>query len=228
MFCFQCEQTAGICGRGEDTARLRDRLTGALIGLARATEGNDHMLSDSTAEVTVEALSATRTNVEVDNEVLLTLLKRVDDEKRKLVPECYNCASSCGRTDNFDMQKLWNAGEDIRSLKSLLLFGIRGLAAWACHAGAKGCRDEEIHRFLYRALFAVGMDDWGVEELLPMVPELGEVNLKCMAMLDRADTEAFGHPEQELLDLKRLPGFVSDNVKKLLTERYGIGAEGKA
>ena len=210
MFCFQCEQTAkctgctgavGVCGKKEDTAQLQDRLTGALIGLARATDGNEHMLRASTAAVVVEGLFATLTNVNFDNDALLAILEKVDAEKRKLVPECYRCASSCGRNNDYDMSKLWNADEDIRSLKSLILFGIRGVAAYAYHAAVLGYRDEFIHQFLYKALFAIGTEDWGMEELLPVVLEVGEVNLKCMAMLDKANTETFGHPEPTSVSL---------------------------
>ena len=210
MFCFQCEQTAkcagctgamGVCGKREDTAQLQDRLTGSLIGLARATEGNEHFLSDSTAAVVVEGLFATLTNVNFDNDALLALLDRVELEKKKLVPDCFYCASPCGRNNDYDMDKLWNAEEDIRSLKSLILFGIRGLAAYAYHAAVLGFRDESIHRFLYKALIAIGIDEFGMEELLPIVLEVGEVNLRCMAMLDRANTETFGHPQPTTVSL---------------------------
>ena len=83
MFCFQCEQTAGckacagnvgVCGKKADTAELQDKLTGALIGLARATEGNEHVVSDSTSAVIVEGLFATLTNVNFDNDALLTIM----------------------------------------------------------------------------------------------------------------------------------------------------------
>lgn len=204
MFCFQCEQTAhckgcsgstGVCGKQSDTAHLQDKLTGALIGLARATENNDHLLSDSTAAVVVEGLFATLTNVNFDNARFYHLLDVVEQEKHKLVDMCYDCASPCGRTDAYDMEKLWNAEEDIRSLKSLILFGIRGLAAYAYHAAVLGYKDVSIHRFLYKALVAIGMDDWGMDELLPVVLEVGAVNFNCMALLDRANTETFGHPK---------------------------------
>lgn len=210
MFCFQCEQTAacgacmgnaGVCGKKAETAQIQDQLTGALIGLARSTEGNEHLVSDSTAAVIVEGLFATLTNVNFDNDALLNILARVDMEKRKLVPECFHCASSCGRNENYEMEKLWNADKDIRSLKSLILFGIRGIAAYAYHAAVLGYKDNTIHSFLYKALFAIGRDDWGMEELLPIVMEVGEVNLKCMAMLDRANTETFGHPEPASVSL---------------------------
>ena len=210
MFCFQCEQTAkcagctgamGVCGKTADTAALQDKLTGSLIGLARATEGNEYMLSDSTATVVVEGLFATLTNVNFDNDALLALLDRVEIEKKKLVPDCFHCASPCGRNNDYDMDKLWNAQEDIRSLKSLILFGIRGVAAYAYHAAVLGHRDESIHRFLYKALIAIGIEEFGMEELLPIVLEVGEVNLRCMAMLDQANTEAFGHPQPTTVSL---------------------------
>ena len=239
MFCFQCEQTAkctgctgsvGVCGKKADTAELQDRLTGALIGLARATDGNEHMLSASTADVVVEGLFATLTNVNFDNDALLAILDRVDAEKRKLVPECYKCAASCGRNNDYDMQKLWNAQEDIRSLKSLILFGIRGVAAYAYHAAVLGYRDETVHKFLYKALFAIGMDDWGMEELLPIVLEVGEVNLRCMAMLDRANTETFGHPEPTAVSLTVekgplivITGHDLYDLKRLLEQTEGKG-----
>ena len=239
MFCFQCEQTAkctgctgavGVCGKKADTAELQDRLTGALIGLARATDGNEHMLSASTADVVVEGLFATLTNVNFDNDALLDILDRVDAEKRKLVPECFKCAASCGRNDDYDMQKLWTAQEDIRSLKSLILFGIRGVAAYAYHAAVLGYRDETIHKFLYKALFAIGMDDWGMEELLPIVLEVGEVNLRCMALLDRANTETFGHPEPTSVSLTVekgpfivITGHDLYDLKRLLEQTEGKG-----
>ncbi|MBO7251251.1 MAG: hydroxylamine reductase, partial [Oscillospiraceae bacterium] len=210
MFCFQCEQTAkctgctgkmGVCGKQADTADLQDKLTGSLIGLARATEGNEHMISASTADVIVEGLFATLTNVNFDNHALLDLLAKVELEKRKLVPECFRCVSACRRNSDYDLSKLWNAQEDIRSLKSLILFGIRGVAAYAYHAAVLGYKEDSIHKFLFKALIAIGMDDWGMEDLLPIVLEVGEVNLRCMALLDEANTATFGHPEPTCVSL---------------------------
>ena len=239
MFCFQCEQTAnckgcagniGVCGKKAGTAELQDKLTGALIGLARATENNEHLLSDSTAAVVVESLFATLTNVNFDDERFYRLLEWVDVEKRKLVPDCYACTSQCGRNNEYDMSALWNADEDIRSLKSLILFGIRGVAAYAYHAAVLGYKDESIHRFFYKALFAIGMDDWGVNELLPIVLEVGEVNLKCMALLDKANTESFGHPTptEVTLTVEKGPfivvtGHDLSDLKLLLQQTEGKG-----
>ena len=92
------------------------------------------------------------------------------------------------------MNTLWTTDEDVRSLKSLILFGIRGMAAYAYHASVLGYTDETISKFFYKALFAVGMKDWGMDELLPIVLEVGEVNLRCMELLDQANTTTYGTP----------------------------------
>ena len=239
MFCFQCEQTAcgkgctgkaGICGKKADTAGLQDQLTGALIGLARATEGNVSSVTEDTHRLVMEALFATLTNVNFDNNAIEELTRRVEEEKQRLAPDCSVCGSACGRNDNYDMEKLWNANEDIRSLKSLILFGIRGMAAYAYHAALLGYTDEEVNRFFYKALFAVGMDDWGMNELLPVVLEVGEVNLKCMALLDKANTETFGDPvpTEVSLAVEKGPfivisGHDLSDLKKLLEQTEGKG-----
>ena len=239
MFCFQCEQTAcgtgctgkaGVCGKKADTAGLQDQLTGALIGLARATEGNGSSVTEDTHRLVMEALFATLTNVNFDNDAIEELTRRVEEEKQRLAPDCSVCGSACGRNDNYDMEKLWNADEDIRSLKSLILFGVRGMAAYAYHAALLGYTDEEVNRFFYKALFAVGMDDWGMNELLPVVLEVGEVNLKCMALLDKANTETFGDPvpTEVSLAVEKGPfivisGHDLSDLKKLLEQTEGKG-----
>ena len=202
MFCFQCEQTAGctgctgnagVCGKKAETANLQDNLTGALIGLARAAEGNGDMVTDDIDKLVMESLFTTITNVSFSNETISAFIGKVHAEKKRLVPGCFSCGSACGKNDDYDMKALWNGDEDIRSLKSLILFGIRGVAAYAYHAAVLGYTDKEVNQFFYKALFAIGMD-WGMDELLPIVLETGKVNLKCMALLDRANTETFGIP----------------------------------
>ncbi len=202
MFCNQCEQTAGckgctgkmgVCGKKEDTAQLQDELTGALIGIARAVSGNEHLVTPDITALLIESLFATLTNVNFDNDSLKELLTRAEQVKKELVPDCFCCASACGRTSNYDMQQLWNADADIRSLKSLILFGIRGVAAYAYHAAVLGYHSKQVEDFLYKALFVIG-EDMTMEQLLPVVLEVGKVNLTCMALLDQANTEVFGHP----------------------------------
>ena len=208
MFCFQCEQTAGcsgctgkagVCGKTADTAALQDELTGALIGLARACANNER--KETTDRVVIEGLFTTVTNVAFDDDSIREMISKVNAEKNKIVPDCAVCASRCGNTDNYDMNRMWNANEDIRSLKSLILFGIRGMAAYAYHAMVLGYKDQEVNDFFYKALFVLA-EDWGMEELLPVVMEVGKVNLSCMALLDKANTETFGNPTPVTVPLK--------------------------
>ena len=203
MFCYQCEQTAGctgctgntgVCGKSANTARLQDELTGALIGLARATEGNEQLVTEEMNQLVLEGLFTTITNVNFNDETLKLLIDKIEDTKKKLVPNCFTCSDSCGRNNNFDMNTLWTTDEDVRSLKSLILFGIRGMAAYAYHASVLGYTDETISKFFYKALFAIGMKDWGMDKLLPIVLEVGEVNLRCMELLDHANTTTYGTP----------------------------------
>ena len=203
MFCYQCEQTAGctgctgntgVCGKSANTARLQDELTGALIGLARATEGNEQLVTEEMNQLVLEGLFTTITNVNFNDETLKLLIDKIEDTKKKLVPNCFTCSDSCGRNNNFDMSTLWTTDEDIRSLKSLILFGIRGMATYAYHASVLGYTDETISKFFYKALFAIGMKDWGMDKLLPIVLEVGKVNLRCMELLDQANTTTYGTP----------------------------------
>lgn len=201
MFCYQCEQTAGcrgctgnagVCGKKADTAQLQDELTGALIGLARATEGTA-VPTQTTYQVMLEGLFTTITNVSFDNDAINNMMKKVREEKEKLVQSCSRCQTPCGKNDEYDMNDLWNDNEDIRSLKSLILFGIRGMAAYAYHAKVLGYSDEEVNKFFCEALFMIGYGD-SLETLLPVVLKVGEINLKCMALLDKANTETYGTP----------------------------------
>ena len=208
MFCFQCEQTAGctgctgkagVCGKTAQTAELQDRLTGALIGLARATEGGIQA-TEETGKLLIEGLFTTVTNVNFNDNTIQELIDRVHAEKEKVVPGCGSCADPCSRTEDYHMEDLWNAQEDIRSLKSLILFGVRGMAAYAYHAMVLGKRSEEVERFIHKALFAVG-EDWDMDELLPIVLEVGEKNYLCMEMLDQANTGTYGTPSPTKVSL---------------------------
>ena len=239
MFCYQCEQTAGctgctgnagVCGKRAETAELQDKLTGALVGLARAAEGNGDMVTKDTDRLIIEGLFATITNVNFNDETISALIDRVHAEKDRLFPSCLRCASVCGRNEDYDMRSIWDGDEDIRSLKSLILFGIRGVAAYAYHASVLGYTDEEVNKFFYKALFTIGTD-WGMDELLPVVLEVGEVNLKCMALLDKANTETYGlpAPAEVSLTVEKGPFIVISghdlyDLKQLLeqTENKGI------
>ena len=202
MFCYQCEQTvgctgctgnAGVCGKKAGTAKLQDELTGALIGLARAVD-SAAAISKSTSQVIIEGLFTTVTNVSFDDAAIENMIQKVRAEKERLVPGCSKCQSPCGKSDEYDMQQLWNADEDIRSLKSLILFGIRGMAAYAYHANVLNYEDAEVNQFFCEALSKIGYEE-NTEALLSTVLKTGEINLKCMALLDKANTETYGTPE---------------------------------
>ena len=189
MFCFQCEQAAkgigctisGVCGKKENTANLQDDLTGVLIGLAKAAENNG---SDEITKIIIDGLFTTMTNVNFNNETIELLIKDNELKKSELMPTA----------KNYDISQLWQDDEDIRSLKSLLLFGLRGMAAYAHHAYVLGKMDEEVNDFFYKGLIAIS-EDRSTDELLSLLMECGNVNLKCMALLDEANTSAYGNPE---------------------------------
>ncbi|MDD4796434.1 MAG: hydroxylamine reductase [Eubacteriales bacterium] len=200
MFCFQCEQTAkgagctgkaGVCGKQADTANLQDNLTGALVGLARAARV--HTPTDETHRVMMEALFTTITNVNFDDEAVQAHVDAVHAAKEALMGKsgCSACSAACA--DDYDMAKLWEDAEDVRSLKTLILLGLRGMAAYAYHALVLGYSDATVNDFFYKGMFALG-EDYGMDELLPLVMETGTVNLTCMELLDRANTETYGTP----------------------------------
>ena len=237
MFCFQCEQTAGcsgcmgkagVCGKTAATARIQDELTGALIGLAGASEGKDR--SPEADRLIVRGLFATLTNVSFDDSALNELLAEAGRLKHSLSPMCGSCTADCSRTEDFDMNRLWSEDEDIRSLKSLILFGMRGMAAYAYHAMVLGHEDREVMDYFYKGLSAVGYDSYTVQDLLPIVMELGAVNLDCMALLDRANRQAFGipAPAQVSLTVEQGPFIVISghdlhDLKLLLEQTQGRG-----
>ena len=204
MFCFQCEQTAGctgctragVCGKSAMTAKLQDTLTGALIALANiaacSNKNSNNNLSESLANeinhLILEGLVATITNVNFDDASIKNLTARIHASATKTANAC-----NVSIVSDYDMNNIWNANEDIRSLKSLILFGVRGMAAYAYHAMTLGYTDASLNQFFLTALDSLS-NDWGMNELLPIVMEVGRLNLTCMELLDRANTETFGDP----------------------------------
>jgi len=187
MFCFQCEQTAGgkgctvvgVCGKKPEVANAHDELTGALVGLARAAERGTTPQAD---ELIMQGLFATITNVNFDGDRIRELTTLVRQEKDRL-----------GGAADLDPSTLWQGETDIVSLLSTLLFGLRGMAAYAWHAYVLGKKNEEVTAWFYKGLRALGTEHT-VEEWLALLMEFGQINLKCMALLDEANTSTFGHP----------------------------------
>ena len=204
MFCFQCEQTAGctgctragVCGKSAMTAKLQDTLTGSLISLANtaacSNKNSNHSLTaaleDEINHLILEGLFTTITNVNFDDASIKELTTRIHAAAAKAANAC-----NVSIVSDYDMNNIWNANEDIRSLKSLILFGVRGMAAYAYHAMTLGYTDVSLNQFFLTALDSLSKD-WGMNELLPIVMEVGRFNLNCMELLDRANTETFGDP----------------------------------
>ena len=222
MFCYQCEQTAGcagctgstgVCGKTAETARLQDQLVGAMIGLARAAEGVE-CPGDRVYRTVIEGLFTTLTNVSFDDDAIRAQIEKTHMEKERLLAapvkksagprekaagesgaaENAACAvASVQDTDDYNLGLLWDMDPDIRSLKSLILFGLKGMAAYAYHALMLGASDETVNQFFLTGLREIAKDGT-VESLLPTVLKVGEVNLTCMAMLDAANTGTYGTP----------------------------------
>ncbi len=240
MFCFQCEQTAGctgcagsagVCGKSAEVAGLQDELTDALIGLARVIDGCDKIdekEAKKAYKLLIDGLFTTITNVNFNAQTLTKMIADVHDQKTKLASICKTCADACEQGD-YDMTELWNADEDIRSLKSLILFGLRGVAAYAHHAMVLGYEDDSVNKFFVEALVAIGKD-FGMDDLLPIVIEVGEKNLKCMELLDKANTESYGNPEPTAVSLAVekgpfivISGHDLHDLKLLLEQTEGKG-----
>ena len=193
MFCFQCEQTAkcqgcttvGVCGKSAETANLQDELTSAVVELANGNE-----INDENTNLIIEGLFTTITNVNFDDKSIEEFIQKV---KTKI-----HCNSE------FDINSVWDCDEDIRSLKSLILFGLKGIAAYAHHAAILNYKDEEVNKYFYEALQAIAKD-LTADELTALVLKTGEINLKCMELLDKANTETYGNP---------VPTKVTTNIEK--------------
>ncbi len=188
MFCFQCEQTAGgkgctqsgVCGKKPEVSDKQDLLTGALIGLARAAEGKK--TDTATDDLVMLSLFATVTNVSFD-------VSRLD----AMIRQVRAAAAALGKAPEFTPGELFNGNPDVVSLRSTLLFGLRGMSAYAWHAAALGVRDPEVIAWHYKGLREIGQDH-DVAGWLALIMEFGKVNFACMASLDKANTEAYGHP----------------------------------
>ncbi|GEM_PF-3844 len=201
MFCFQCEQTAGctgctgsvgVCGKDAHTAVLQDELTGALISLGSRAWKNDYS-GKETYRLIIEGLFTTVTNVSFNPMTIKTMIDRVRAENNRLASQNGFWESTFDGKEEYNLENMWKEQEDIRSLKALILFGIRGMSAYAYHSLMLGYSDEYINRFFCEALMTLEKEN-DPEKLLPLVLKVGEINLKAMELLDKANTESYGKP----------------------------------
>lgn len=221
MFCFQCQQTAqntgctghiGVCGKPEDVAGVQDELTGAVVGLARAwaprilAEGSTEKVPHAVATAMINALFTTLTNVSFAQDPTQEQISQIHALRDEAV--AYNQAHGieASLTGDLDMDSVWNAQEDLRSLKSLILFGLRGTAAYAYHAMVCGRMDDSVNAAIVEGMSALAETSWGVPGLLPLVLKIGGANFTAMQMLDEVNHHNFGIPEPTQVQMGIEPG----------------------
>ena len=222
MFCYQCQETAGcsgctksgVCGKRPETAALQDLLIWTTKGLSAVTtqlrrEGKT--VDASVNHLITENLFTTITNVNFDDD---TIRARIEAtlETKALLAQLADCSALPeaalwnGTTDEFAAKAvtvgvLSTENEDIRSLRELITYGLKGLAAYTSHANVLLRENEEIDAFLQRALAATLDDSLSAEELTALALETGSYGVQGMALLDEANTSAYGNPEITTVDL---------------------------
>ncbi len=219
MFCFQCQEAAkgvgctikGVCGKDSDVANLQDTLMFVLKGVSIL---NTKLKSVGKADekvnkVVFDGLFSTITNANFDHTSFVIRIKKtlkLRDELKGKVADAglligdHDSLHWAGKTaEDFEEKAkevgiLSEANEDVRSLKELIIYGLKGLAAYAEHAYNLGHQEQEIHDFLQEALVAT-TQDLSVEELVGLTLKTGEFGVSVMALLDKANTSSYGNPE---------------------------------
>lgn len=252
MFCFQCQETAkntgctirGVCGKDERTSDLMDLLIYVLQGVSIYAEKADS-LDKKYGVFTCQALFSTITNANFDEDRIVALIRKalvLRDEikgQAQISQEGLRDPAvwSANTKEDFIEKSLhvsplsYSDNEDIRSLKSLMLFGLKGLAAYTDHASVLGFYDDEIFKFVYKGLAAIAKD-LSADNLIALVLETGEVAVKAMALLDKANTETYGNPEITKVNLgvRNNPGILISghdlkDMEELLKQTEGTGVD---
>lgn len=199
MFCFQCQQTAGdkacvvngVCGKKADTSNLQDDLVKEMIRLAViCKKTNTH--TKEINRLFVDGLFTTLTNVNFDNHAIEAFKQRVISKQKELSQE------------EIPVIALWEGSNDLVSLRSTLLFGLKGMSAYAHHAKNLGYTNDAVNEWFIKGLSTLN-EEHTVEEWISLIMEFGLVNYQCMELLDQANTSCFGTPS---------PTKVTTNIKK--------------
>ncbi len=219
MFCYQCEQTAkgkgctklGVCGKQPDVATLQDLLLYTVKGLSQvAVAGRTAGVSDPEVNrYTCEAIFSTLTNVDFDPDRFVALIQQGVQLRDKLKsnvragefsegPAVFAPADTkegmVSQGESVGVMADENLDADIRSLRELLTYGVKGLAAYADHARILGQEDERVYAFIHEAMAATLDESLGVDDLVGLALKCGEVNLRAMELLDNGNTGTYGHP----------------------------------
>ncbi len=255
MFCFQCQETAknqgctiaGVCGKKADTANLQDLLIYVLRGISIYGEKAKELGEpEKRAGLFIaQSLFSTITNANFDNERFIVQIKeglKIRDELKekygdKIEGKLHD--SAVWYSDDVDEfhKKAAEVGvlsqkhEDVRSLRELLIIGLKGLAAYADHAAMLGFEDEKIYAFIMEALVST-TKDLSVDEMVAMVMKCGEYAVNTMALLDKANTETYGNPEITKVNLGvrnnpaiLISGHDLKDMEELLKQTEGTGVD---
>ena len=254
MFCFQCQETAGcsgctvsgVCGKKPDVAAMQDLLVYVTKGISAVTtqlrsEGKE--IDDNVNHQIIVNLFTTITNANFDKESIITRIKETLEIKEELLKKVENrdglpeAAFWNGTEDTFEDKAsrvgiLATENEDIRSLRELITYGLKGLAAYAKHAAALAHTDEEIDAFLQKALAATADDALLAEELTALTLETGKFGVRVMELLDKANTAAYGNPEITKVNIGvgKNPGILVSghdlhDLEMLLEQTQGTGVD---
>lgn len=252
MFCYQCQETAkgigctvrGVCGKTPEVANLQDLLIFVTKGVAFWSHQADlkNIPGSEAEKYIIDSLFITITNANFDSNKIISQIKYgfslQNDLKAKTgspegeLPEC-----AVWQSDNNDeiisksetVSILNEKDEDIRALKELVIYGLKGMAAYAEHAVNLDYKNEELNRFMKKGLLATLDPTLGVDELLPLVLETGKYGVEAMALLDKANTETYGHPEMTTVNLgvRKNPGILVSGHDLKDFEELLIQTEGK-
>jgi hydroxylamine reductase len=254
MFCYQCQETIknqgctikGFCGKPEVTANLQDLLIYVCKGISVYAEKLD-TVDKNVGRFVCESLFVTVTNVAWDDEVIIKkieeALKVRDNVKAKAASlisgNLPDCAVWSPKSKDDILTKAAadevrinaSSSDDIRSLRSLLVFGLKGIAAYAEHAAVLGFESDDVYRFVFKAL-ASTTQDLSADELVELVMKTGETAVTTMALLDKANTETYGHPEitQVNIGVRGNPGILISghdlkDMEELLKQTEGAGVD---
>jgi hydroxylamine reductase len=223
MFCYQCEQTSkgegctqiGVCGKQPDVAALQDLLVYALKGLSLyAIEGKKRGVTDAKVNrFTAEALFSTLTNVDFDPDRFEALIRECTDILETLKAKVRAAGGNIDFQDaaagfkpeptrdgmitqgkSAGIKSDPSVNPDILSLQQTLIYGLKGVAAYADHARILGQEDNEVYAFIHEALAATLRKDLGLSDWVSLVLKCGEINLRTMELLDAGNTGIYGHP----------------------------------
>ncbi len=258
MFCFQCQETAlnkgctraGVCGKPADVANLQDLLLFVAKGVSfynlKAREnGVKNVQADS---FPIESLFITLTNVNFDRDAIIQQIRaglRIKDALQiqlkyagVTVENAPEAATWSGNTEEeFDSKGaevgvLATENEDVRSLRQLITYGVKGMAAYYHHADILGVKDEEITLFIQKALAATLDDSLTADELVALVMETGKYGVNTLALLDKANTETYGNPELSTVNIGvgKNPGILISghdykDLEELLIQTDGTGID---